>query len=482
MVKRLHPILPLLATLIAVSTIRPQDSARRVTAVETLQRVALVIGNNAYPRMPLANSVNDARGMAAVLRESGFRVQEVENADLRGVEQAVQSFAAEIRPGDAALFFYSGHGIQIAGENYMVPVNFTAVTETDAKYQAFPIGRVADVLQERGARVKILILDACRDNPFHSARSAARGLAAALTPQGSLIAFATDPGRTADDNPAGGYGLFTKYLIDAMRIPGLKVEEVFSRAREGVVRESSGKQVPWTSSSLLGDFVFRAPEPAPAAPTGSSAESNADIVYWNSIKDGKNPSLFQSYLRRFPDGLFREIAEAKLAELAPAAGPATSPAPSSAAPPEAEKTFAVKHWHYSYRGQLSQPAAGKIWVRGGKIQFREDEQLKHNFSLSCAEIQGLEEKWSWVPPSRPSVPWVNAFAGQPAPASTPAKKQAAAPTASDVLNSEYVNLLIGKTRFSVSTQPADAVHDLVAAIKAMCGPTWPQSAAPARKR
>jgi uncharacterized caspase-like protein len=182
---------------------QPQAS-RQVVPAEGSRRLALVIGNNAYPQMRLANSINDERGMASVLREAGFQVQQAEDVDLRRLEQSVQSFVGSIRPGDVALFYYSGHGMQIDGENYLIPVSFSAASETDAKYESYSLSRVADGLQERGAALKVMILDACRDNPFRTTRGGARGLASMTGARGSFIAFATDPGPHRGRQPRRG--------------------------------------------------------------------------------------------------------------------------------------------------------------------------------------------------------------------------------------------------------------------------------------
>jgi hypothetical protein len=222
-------------------------------------RVALVIGNDTYPKMPLLNAVNDARAIDRVLRDAGFSVDLVIDATLKEFDAAVDRFQSRLRAGDIALFFYSGHGMQIANENYLVPVDFTAQEETDAKYQSVSASRIADRINDARVRLSIIILDACRNNPFRSVRSSTRGLAPMESGRGGLIAFATAPNRTADDNPGGTNGLFTTYVLEAMRQPGLGVEQVFSRARQKVYEASRGAQIPWSVSSVIGDFYFVPP-------------------------------------------------------------------------------------------------------------------------------------------------------------------------------------------------------------------------------
>jgi hypothetical protein len=225
-------------------------------AVPQERRVALVVGNNAYPQMPLQNAVNDARAVDRALTAAGFATELVLDATLRQFDVAVERFLTRLQPGDVAMFYYSGHGIQVASENYLIPVDFKAREEVDAKYDSVPAGRIVDRMSASGARLNIVVLDACRNNPFRSTRSGTRGLALMDSGRGTLIAFATAPNQTADDNPTGTNGLFTSHMLEAMSQPGLGVEQVFSRARQRVYEASKGRQVPWLVSSVIGDFAF----------------------------------------------------------------------------------------------------------------------------------------------------------------------------------------------------------------------------------
>lgn len=223
----------------------------------TGRRLALVVGNEAYPKWPLRNPVNDARAVEQALRELGFETESVVNAGLKALEQSVDRFVAKMKAGDVAMFYYAGHGIQIDGENYLVPVDFDAKDEADAKYVSYSASRVQERMDRAGARLTIVVLDACRNNPFRATRSTGGGLAAMNTGKGTLIAFATSPGRTADDNAGGTNGLFTSHLVRALREPGLSLDQVFNRVRERVYMESGERQLPWTVSSVIGEFYFR---------------------------------------------------------------------------------------------------------------------------------------------------------------------------------------------------------------------------------
>jgi formylglycine-generating enzyme required for sulfatase activity len=252
--RRAH-LLALLATLTLA-----QQPDRSIRPAAPARKLALLIGNNAYPRMPLQNAVNDATSLAAMLTELGFTADLVTDANRRDTRAAIDRFIAALRPGDVALFYYSGHGIQVDNENYLLPTDFTATDEAEARDQGYSAGLLHERMQERRSRLSLLILDACRDNPFRTSRSATQGWATMRMAKGSLLAFATAPGAVASDGPRGVNGLFTKYLLEALREPGLKLNDVFDRVREKVDAESDGKQTPFTVSGVIGTFVFRDPE------------------------------------------------------------------------------------------------------------------------------------------------------------------------------------------------------------------------------
>jgi uncharacterized caspase-like protein len=225
-------------------------------AAQPVRRVALVIGNGAYPSGPLKNPVNDARDIAAALRNLGFEVILRENATLRQMEEGVDELWKRLRGGGAGLFFFAGHGLQVAGRNYLVPVDARLVVEQDVKYRCMDAGLVLGRMEDAGNGLNIVILDACRNNPYaRSFRSASEGLAKMDAPKGSLIAYATAPDSVAADG-LGRNGIYTGQLLRHMRTPGLSIEDLFKRVRVGVLGETSDRQVPWESSSLTGNFSF----------------------------------------------------------------------------------------------------------------------------------------------------------------------------------------------------------------------------------
>ena len=223
------------------------------------RRVALVIGNSSYAISPLRNPVNDAHDIAGTLRDLGFDVIDKENANQTDMKRAIRAFGEKTRDTDVALFYYAGHAIQANGANYLVPVGAVINKEEEIEYESVDVGFVLAQMTGGGSRTNIVILDACRNDPFaRSFRSQTRGLALMNAPSGTLIAYATAPGSVAHDGN-GRNGVFTQELLKNLQTPGLDVEEVFKRVRIGVREKTAGEQVPWESSSLVGNFYFRQP-------------------------------------------------------------------------------------------------------------------------------------------------------------------------------------------------------------------------------
>ena len=243
-----------------------------------------MIGNHAYIDTPLRCPGNDAADVAAALEEVGFQVTLKTNLTQGELETAIRQFGQTVRKGDVALFYFSGHRAQVRGVNYLIPVQMEAHDEDEIKYKAVAAEMVLDNLDRAGSSVNIVILDACRNNPFKRFRAVADGLASMSAPQGTLIAYATAPGSVARDGD-GRNSPYTKHLVQSVKIPGLDVEKVFKRVRVGVLAETKNQQVPWESSSLVGEFLFAgSTRPVtPATPPGSSVRPAADSTIENSI-------------------------------------------------------------------------------------------------------------------------------------------------------------------------------------------------------
>jgi hypothetical protein len=280
-------------------------------------RVALVIGNAAYPgNAALANPANDARAMAAALKTMGFEVIEVRDGTraqlLQGIEQMTQRLQG--RQG-AAVLYYAGHGLQLDWRNYMVPVDARLSQAADVPRQAVDLEAVVEAFKRAQTRLNVVVLDACRDNPFASTASG-RGLAQLDAPPNTVLAYATAPGNVAEDGTtASGNGLYTGFLLQEIVKP-VKIEDVFKRVRFEVRRASNGRQIPWESTSLEDDFAFNTtgrvvtvPKPSDAQRQEAFAVQKAD---WDKIKDATDPKLFLDFLIKYPSGAISELAQSKL--------------------------------------------------------------------------------------------------------------------------------------------------------------------------
>jgi len=330
-------------------------------------RVALVIGNSAYAgSAALDNPANDATAMSVALKRLGFTVIQISDGSRTQMLEAIQSMGNSLRAtSGVGVLYYAGHGLQMDWRNYMVPVNATLANASEVPSQAVDLDVVLQTFKTAGSRMNIVILDACRDNPF-SATTGAKGLAQMDAPPGTFLAYATAPGNVAEDGAMGTNGLYTGFLLRELTRPASKIEDVFKRVRLQVRQSSKGRQVPWESTSLEEDFVFndgvkhtfrsedleqlRQPQPTRAeavalAPQGlDQADSGRKLDYerameeakaiaklskqeaaeqafkrekadWDRIANSRNPDDFYDYLLRYPSGSISELASAALERL-----------------------------------------------------------------------------------------------------------------------------------------------------------------------
>lgn len=224
------------------------------------KRLALVIGNSDYPGAnKLGNPVNDANDMAAALKKLGFDVIQYTNLDNRGMRVAINTFGDKLRDYQVGLFYYAGHGVQSKGRNYLVPLDAKPESDNEVEYDCLPADRILTKMEDARTRTNIVVLDACRDTPFErkwNRGSGDNGLATMDAPIGSVIAYATSPGKTAADGN-GRNGLYTAALLKALQTPNQTIIQLFQQVRAEVVRVSNRKQIPWESTSLTGDFYFQ---------------------------------------------------------------------------------------------------------------------------------------------------------------------------------------------------------------------------------
>ena len=318
---------PLFALVVALTVVL----AAAVPAKETPptddmfgKRVALVIGNGAYNELGnLPNPPNDARAIATALEGLHFQVSTVIDGDIHSLQTALRRFGRSAVNADIALFYYAGHGMAFQGENYLLPIGAQIAVEPDLAYEALSLSEVRRQLEFTDAPLKMIILDACRDNPLGQAlkRNAAelgRSVEAGegLVPvevapaSGMLIAYATAPGNVALDGEERQNSPFTAALLDNIAAPNVDVRVMFGRVRSEVVTATKAYQTPWVEDGMLGEFQFN---PAPvAAPT---PEPPSDLAAWRGITDSQDPADFEAFLKNHPDSVLASAARDRLALL-----------------------------------------------------------------------------------------------------------------------------------------------------------------------
>ena len=281
-------------------------------------RIALVIGNADYVDGKLKNPVNDAVLVTETLKAQGFQVTTLTNATKRQMKTAIRKFTRSLDKQSVGLFYFAGHGIEFNGNNYLIPVDADIVGEEDVEYESINGGRLLNGLELANNGLNLVILDACRNNPYaRSFRSSTRGLSRMQPASGSLIMYATEPGDVAADG-RGNNGVFTTHLVDAINQQGEKIEEVFKITAINVSRATGKKQTPYIEGVVLGEFYFSggakaASTPAPAISSDESGEH--ERLFWNSVTADPSKAMFQAYLEQYPDGNYARLAEIKLGQL-----------------------------------------------------------------------------------------------------------------------------------------------------------------------
>jgi len=341
-----------LLALVAGAPAVAQDRAAGARPKPQETRVALIIGNSDYKSAPLDNPANDASDLANALEKQGFNVLVRENVGERGLKEAVDIFAKHLQKGGIGLFFFAGHGIQLKDQNFLLPVDVGFDSEADITYKSVSAEYVLSRMAEAGNRINIVVLDACRNNPLQQSRkNISKGLgvmSVGRAEKGTFIAYATSPGSTAADG-TGRNGLYTKHLLRSLETSDSDIDKVFGRVRTGVVQDTGGEQVPWTSSSVIGNFYFdvaediaalRRPTASVAATHEAAAEAQLaaydpvqERAYWERIKESRNPADYLGYLEKFSGARRAAYARWMVQKYGGTLPPAQRVASPAAAPP-----------------------------------------------------------------------------------------------------------------------------------------------------
>jgi uncharacterized caspase-like protein len=290
-------------------------------------RIALVVGNSNYTLIsPLQNPANDARLMAKTLRDVGFDVVVATDASRADMISAMREFGRRLSEAGTeavGMFYYAGHGVQALNSNFLLPLQATIQTQEDLELEAIDSRWVLRQMERAGNDLNIVVLDACRNNPFRSLfRSSQGGLGRITAPSGSLIAYSAAPGQVALDG-TGENSPYTASLARAIKRPGNELVKVFRQARLDVEALTEGRQTPWEEQSLRGDFYFLPPSGAMDEQPIAGLKAGIELAFWNSIKESDDPSQLQTYLTQFPEGTFASLARIKLKQLEESTEPPT---------------------------------------------------------------------------------------------------------------------------------------------------------------
>ncbi|GAB6051222.1 hypothetical protein JCM17960_00420 [Magnetospira thiophila] len=325
-------------------------------AAQAEKRVALVIGNSAYQHTAkLANPSHDAKAVAAALRRLDFDVVDGYDLNINAFRSLLSGFGRKAADADVATVYYAGHALQVNGTNYVLPVDARLAREQDLNWQAIPMNFILDELA--GAKkLKMVLLDACRDNPLANSMSRAMGSRSSSVGRGlaviggrvskTLIAYATGAGDTASDG-AGKHSPFTKALLANLETPGLEIRLLFGKVSDNVRKATSGRQEPYVYTSLGGDAFYLKPG-TPAAVSVTSSGADKEALFWQSIQHSKQASDYEAYLSQYPNGSFAALARSRAAQYKPQQVASLPPEPQPAPRPSYrvqmmdETLFAVK--------------------------------------------------------------------------------------------------------------------------------------------
>jgi len=306
---------------------KPAAAAVDGASLLVAPRRALVIGNSDYGFGPLKNPANDAKAIGEELKRTGFEVVTGLDLPRNQMIEAIRAYGESLTKDKAVgVFYYAGHGLQLAWRNYLVPVDALISKVDDIQARCVDVNAVIEGISKAANPMNVVILDACRENPFPGVKLEGKGLSQLDAPQATLLAYATAPGNLASDGE-GANGLYTENLLREMKVPEAKIEDVFKRVRLAVRRKSQGQQLPWESTSLEDDFWFIPPKELQKAASADAARKELErrqqqersdrayeeeLAFWNKVRTSGAPGPIEEYLKRYPSGRFAEIAQAQL--------------------------------------------------------------------------------------------------------------------------------------------------------------------------
>jgi hypothetical protein len=364
------------------------------------KRVALVIGNSNYRYVSgLDNPANDARLMAETLRGLGFTLvggSAQIDLDKAALDAAVRRFGSDLQGADVGLFYYAGHGVQVRGSNYLVPINANPTREADVDFELADVAMLLRQMEASGTRLNLVVLDACRNDPFggRGLRDAAAGLAQMRAPEGTLISFATQPGNVAQDGRDGN-SPFTKAFAQTIRKPGLGIFDAVNEVGLAVKRATGGQQQPWFSTSPIdGGFYFAGPAQQLTQPPTSVAVDPciAAAEHWRSAQAINTRAAYEDHLKRFPNCAFAGLAQARIQTLASVAVGAPTAAPAAASSqtaalqavrPLSDDAGIVREFYLALgRGDGSKAASLIVPEKRSSKAYNADEMTKFYASLA----------------------------------------------------------------------------------------------------
>ncbi|HEX4858923.1 MAG TPA: caspase family protein [Usitatibacteraceae bacterium] len=394
-------------------------------------RVALVIGNDAYPTEPLKNAVNDARNVQKVLQELGFKVVYRQNTDLNGMRSAAVDFTRVLEGARAAVFYYAGHGIQYRDKNYLIPIDAKLSSEAEIAFYSLEVNQILDAMDDAKVQHKFIILDACRNNPFRNIFTQSGLAKISKVPPGTLIAYAAQAGAVASDGD-GENGLYTKHLLREMKNPGIQSTLVFNNVSSAVGEESGRKQIPeFVSVPFPGGkpffFAERGAVTTVAAGTGQSTVSGdtaaqLDKEFWGSVKDSKRIDDYQAYLEQFPSGVYARLARNRIDDLRREKSLQQVAAAPLAANPSGSAPVLVAE-----KAPVSQPAAPSATgaAPAAPSQAAATAPVRLAAAPATNDVRGIEAK----PAAQPVAVAASQPPATPAQASSPAAAGSAAASA-----------------------------------------------------